>query len=89
VNDGKEVEVAPHQVMRCILCYDGVVNIHDASIKERKGLITNYITYNIIILKKHLDADHSIIVKIFEEEINNETIGMLEDNLQRKGQIFQ
>jgi hypothetical protein len=27
VNDGKKVEVASHQVMRCILCYDSVVNI--------------------------------------------------------------
>ncbi len=26
VNDGKEVEVASHQIMRCILCYDSVVN---------------------------------------------------------------
>jgi hypothetical protein len=27
MNDGKEVEVASHQIMRCILCYDSVVNI--------------------------------------------------------------
>jgi ribosomal protein L4 len=27
VNDGKEVEVTSHQVMRCILCYHNVVNI--------------------------------------------------------------
>ncbi len=69
MNDGKEVEVAPHQVMRCILCYDGVVNIPDASIKERNGLITYYITYNIIILKKHLDADHFIIVNFFLKKL--------------------
>jgi hypothetical protein len=35
VNDGKEVEVAAHQVMRCILCYDNVVNIPNARTKER------------------------------------------------------
>jgi hypothetical protein len=25
VNDWKEVEIASHQVMRCILCYDNVI----------------------------------------------------------------
>jgi hypothetical protein len=24
VNDGEEVEIAPHQIMKCILCYDNV-----------------------------------------------------------------
>jgi hypothetical protein len=38
VNDGKEVEVASHQIMRCILCYDNVVNILIAR--------TNYEKYN-------------------------------------------
>jgi hypothetical protein len=36
VNDGKEVEVASHQVMRCILCYDNAINIPNARTKERK-----------------------------------------------------
>jgi hypothetical protein len=42
VNDGKEVEVASHQVMKCILCYDNAVNIHNPRTKERKGLIIYY-----------------------------------------------
>jgi hypothetical protein len=37
VNNGKEVEVASHQVMRCILCYDNAINIPDARTKKRKG----------------------------------------------------
>jgi hypothetical protein len=48
VNDGKEVEFASHQVMRCILYYDSVVNIPNARIKKRIGLITYYKTYGII-----------------------------------------
>ncbi len=32
VNDGKEVEVASHQVMKCILCYDNAINILNARI---------------------------------------------------------
>ncbi len=47
VNDGKEVEVASHEVMRCILCYDSAINIPNVRIKERKGLITYYKTYGI------------------------------------------
>jgi hypothetical protein len=78
VNDGKEVEATSHQVMRCILCYDNVVNILNARIKERKGLITCYKTYDIIVIKKHVDVDHFIIAKKFEEEINNEIIESVE-----------
>jgi hypothetical protein len=36
VDDGKKVEVASHQVMRCVLCYNNVVNIPNARTKERK-----------------------------------------------------
>jgi hypothetical protein len=50
VNVGKEVEDASHQVMKYILCYDSVVNIPNAKTKEKKGLITYYKTYGIIVL---------------------------------------
>jgi len=36
VNDGNEVEATSHQVMRCILCYDSVINIFNARTKKRK-----------------------------------------------------
>jgi len=29
VNDGEEVEAKSHQIMKCILCYDSYVNIHN------------------------------------------------------------
>jgi hypothetical protein len=44
VNDGKKFEIANHQVMRCILCYVDLVNVHHQRIKERKGSITYYKT---------------------------------------------
>jgi hypothetical protein len=50
VNDGKKVETTSHQVMRCILCYDNVVNIPNAIIKEIKGLIIYYKIYGITAL---------------------------------------
>jgi hypothetical protein len=48
VKDGKEVEVASHQIMKCILCYDNAINIPNARTKKKKGLITYYKTYAII-----------------------------------------
>jgi hypothetical protein len=63
VNDGKKVEIANHQVMRCIMCYVDPVNVHNQRIKERKASITYYKTLGITTLKKHVDANHSIIAK--------------------------
>jgi hypothetical protein len=70
--------------MKCILCYDNVVNIPNARTKERKGLITCYKTYDITIFKKRVDVDHFIIAKKFEEEINNEVIGRVERQRTKK-----
>jgi len=85
VNDGKKVEIGSHQVMRCIMCYGNVVNIPNSRTKERKGLITYYKTYGIIALKKHVDANHYVIAKKIQKEINNEiTKKKLKNNLQKK-----
>jgi hypothetical protein len=65
VNDGKDVHMASHQVMRCIPSYVDLVNVPNPRTKERKGLITYYKTYCIITLKKQLDVDHFIIVFFF------------------------
>jgi hypothetical protein len=78
VNDGKKVEGTCHQVMKCSLCSVDLVNGLNPRTKERKGLITYYKTYGIIILKKHVNAYHSIIMKKFEEEINNGIIEIVE-----------
>jgi hypothetical protein len=61
VNDGKEVEVKSHQIMKCILCYDNVVNIPSPRTKERKSLITYYKTFGIIFKKKHVNVNHYMI----------------------------
>jgi hypothetical protein len=36
VNDEKEVKATFHQIMICVLCYDSVVNIHNARIFKKK-----------------------------------------------------
>jgi len=85
VNDGKEVEIPSYQIMKCILWVDNAVNILNPGTKKRKGLITYYKTYGIlIVLKKHVDPNHSIIVKKSKEEVNNEIIGSVESQLAKK-----
>jgi hypothetical protein len=66
------------------MCYDNVVNILNPRTKERKDLVTYYKTYAIIVLKKHVNVDHSIIAKKFEKEINNEIIKSVERQLAKK-----
>jgi len=69
VNDGKEVEIASHQIMKCILCYDNAANIPTPRTKERKGLITYYKTYGIMVVKRHVYSNHCIIANKSEEYI--------------------
>ncbi len=57
--------------MRCILCYVSLVLITNAKTQARKSLILYSIANGIIALKKHVYADHYMIVKIFEKEIKN------------------
>ncbi len=47
-------------------------------------MITYYKTYGITVFKKHVDAKHSIIVKKFEEKINNEIIRNVETQYVKK-----
>jgi hypothetical protein len=50
--------------------------------KKEKGF---NLTYGITTLKKHVDANHVLIVKKIEEEINGSMKGNFEKNQQRKG----
>jgi len=70
VNDGK-YEMGIPRIMGCIICYSNHVNAHNPSAKEKKGVITYYKTYGIIILTKHVNANHEIIFKKLEKEVNN------------------
>jgi hypothetical protein len=78
VNDEKKVEVANHQIMRCIMCYAETINVFNPRTKERKGLITYYKTYGITISKKNVNVDHSIIAKEIKGKINNVIIESVE-----------
>jgi hypothetical protein len=56
--------------MRCIFCYANLVLISNAKTQARKSLIL-YNSAKGITRKKHVYADHYMIVKIFEEKTNN------------------
>jgi len=71
VNDKKDVDVKCPQTMRCILCYSSLVLFCNLKTEAKKGLIIYSTTNGIVTLKKHVNVDHSIIVKIFEEELNS------------------
>jgi len=70
------------QIMRCIFCCSNYIFALNSSTKERKGMIKYYKTYGITILKKHLDANHSINSKKIKEEVNN--VGSVEKQLAKK-----
>jgi hypothetical protein len=63
MNDDKKIDLGNLQVMRCLLCYNSLMHVNNLNTKERKWLITYYKTYGIIVLKKHADSDHAIIIK--------------------------
>jgi len=52
--------------------------------KERKGIITHYKKSGITALKKHVDANHAMLAKKIEEEINSPLRNVLEKQLAKK-----
>jgi hypothetical protein len=65
------MDVKYSQLMRCIFCYVNPFLIINAKTQATKGLILYSPTNGIIALKKHDYANHCMIAKIFEEEVNN------------------
>jgi len=59
MNDGKDVEGASNQLIRCIFCYVNPKNVPNPRTKNKKVL--SNVWYNC--LKKHVDVNHSIIAK--------------------------
>jgi hypothetical protein len=73
------------QTMKCILCCNNPILVYNLKIQARKGLTLYNTTNGIITLKKHVNANHFIIAKKFEEEMNSRLKGEVE--LAKKIQI--
>ncbi len=52
--------------------------------KVKKGLVSYFKNNRIIVLKKHMDANHGLIVKKIEEEMNNNFKSPLKSQLAKK-----
>jgi hypothetical protein len=68
--------------MRCITCYSSLLLF--VTIKFKQGLILYNTTNKITTLKKHVNVNHSIIAKMFEEELNSPLKRKLEKQLSKK-----
>ncbi len=87
VNDNVEVDLENTLIMRCIHCYQNLVTEINPKTQLRKGSISYYNTNGITFLKKHVDENHSLITRRFEEKMNNLWKVLRKDNHQRKEQI--
>jgi hypothetical protein len=68
-----------------MLCYrKPIVLERRTKNKIKKGFVSYFKNNGIIVLKKHMDANHGIIVKKFEEEVNNNFKSQLESQLAKK-----
>jgi len=67
VNDSKDVDVKCPQIMKCIFCYISPILFSNSKTQAKKGLILYNTINGITTLKKHVDANHSNIAKMFEE----------------------
>jgi hypothetical protein len=71
------------QVMKCLLFYNAPINASNPRTNARKGLISYYKTNNIMSLKNHVDVDHHLISKKFEE-VQNMMRGSVKRQLKEK-----
>ncbi len=70
INDGVEVDNKKIQLMRCHVCYYNQITITNSKTQLRKGIISYSKNNGIRTLKKHVDVDHVVLAKKFEE-LNN------------------
>ncbi len=87
VNDNKKINVIILQTVHCIFYYNNPILNVNPKIQARKRLIIYNTTNGIARLKKHVNLDHSNILKKFEEKLIV-LWGKMKDNLPKKNQTF-
>jgi len=85
INNESKVDVEIPQIIHCMLCYEKLINfaILKQRARSRKGLVSCF-KNGIIVLKKHVDANHNLIARNFEEEMNNNIKNPLQKQLAKK-----
>jgi hypothetical protein len=71
INDDVEVDNKVFQLMRCHVCYYNQITITNSRTQLRKGIISYFKNNGITTFKKHVDVDHVVLAKTFEEELHN------------------
>jgi len=84
VNDNKPLDIKCFQFMKCIFCYVSLVLIINVKTQARKGLILCNNANGITSLKEHVYANHCMIIKLFEEEVNISSKELNEKELVKK-----
>jgi hypothetical protein len=69
--NNKEVDHNNAQIMHFIFCYNSFINASNFKTQTKKGLISYYKINGIIFFNKHVNANHAIVAKTFEGEINS------------------
>jgi hypothetical protein len=65
------VDLENPQIMHCILCHKIPVNATNLKTQVKSELISYFKTNGISSLKKHVNANHGLVAKMFEKEVNN------------------
>jgi hypothetical protein len=72
------------QMLHCLLCHFKLVISMNSRKQLRKGLLTYYKTSGMTYLQKHLNANHFVIYKRFQKEINNQRKENVEKQFAKK-----
>jgi hypothetical protein len=62
VNDNQNFNVENPQIMHCISHYNIPINASNLRTQARKGLISHHNTNGITSFKKHVNANHVVLV---------------------------
>jgi hypothetical protein len=77
--------------MRYILCYEKPISptILGQKTKFKKRFISYFKNNGIIALKKHINGDHYLIARKFEEKINNDIKNLVELKKTYKEEVYR
>jgi hypothetical protein len=83
INDDNIFNGRKPQIIRCMICHVNFVP-YNPRIKERRRMTTYSLKNGITYLKKHVDVDHVVLAKRFEEEMNSPLRNVFERQFPKK-----
>ncbi len=73
VNNNQPMEISQNQIMKCVICQNDIIPLEILSMHTRcrKDLIAYHKSNGITTMKKHVDSNHSILLKKMLEDATN------------------